>query len=1385
LLFLLSIGQAQTPTDVGRATLEVPVVLLLRGQSDRPIRLREPIRAGDLLRASDRAKATVYLYATREVWRLPAKSWVVVGAKALTPRQGPKPVLLRKLAPAKKDPTRSKLHALGTTVRGPSGSLSPAGAVRRGPAVLRFIVPSWATSARLQVLDLDGKEQWATALDADAKSFTVPKSRLPEGHWKRVRLTYSGPTKIDVTEIPVRILSGAERRDLASEEQALKRSLAGEQATLVLSLADLYADYGLADELANAVALAYPSKADVGEAARLRAELLERIGLVPEALRSYIEAWRAGLHEPELKVAIERLGGVAPESELNLAIVERDRLIASQKLEEALVAAERVVGLARAQMPDSAFLGVALQVLADLQRDLQSFEASDKNYRASIAAFEKAGKAESLEAGLAWHGWGTSAYFRNQLDDSETRWKKALAVRKRVAPISLDVAKSLNNLGVLAVDRGNLDEAQRFYEASLAIDEQLALGSLGVAASLNNLGNVAWSRGDLEAAQRRYKAALVIKEKLAPGSLDVASSLSNLGNVASDRGDLAEAQRLYEEALAIQEKLNPGSLDVARSLNNLGTVAYDRGDFVEAKRLYDSVLPLLQKLAPGSLAVARTLNNQGIVAHDCGDLASAQSHYEAALEIFEKLAPGSLEVASIQNNMGSLARNRGDLVGAQLRYETALAIKEQLAPGSLEVAVSLSNLGNVAHGRGDLAQAQRLLLGALAIEEKLAPGSLGVAGSLSNLGVVMRARGNLDEAKRMLDQALAIYEKLAPGSLDVARSLGNLGNVAHGRGNLAEAQRLYEAALAIEEKLAPGSQDIASILGDLGTVVLTREGRSSSATLFSKHRQFALDVVSREAGSGEAASALAEASRALRRLGWLESPASEYSALPTLRGIGLAIQTRQNRAAREAQADPEIRKAYSAVMIATKSESDWASRPRPKELDEKQYMDRLLKLRSERQSAELKLSEMLRTKDPRLARPEEIALSQVQAALPQTHALVEYLRVSTWDDQGKKQGPDAYVAFVVAREGEVRYVPLRAAEEIDPLVQDWHMQIALSGVQTEEGTAKELERLGRMLYDKLVRPLGTLPPKVLLSPDWALHRLPFGALVDDSGKFLVETHEASLAGSGRDLVEPAAQGKPGPTVVVGGPQFDLSAADVSKDRGVLSTRQSQERAFGADGRWDALPGAATEAQAIAKLLEVEPVMGDEATEERLLSVQRPLVLHIATHGFFFPPPASPKRRESMLAMGLPGQRIQVADSPMIRSGLVLAGANDDEKLREQNLGDGWVTALELSMLDLAGTELVALSACDTGRGEERDGEGVFGLQRAFRFAGAKTLVMSLFKVPDDSSRRLFEKFYGIWKPGMPSGSKLAALRQAQLEMLKDPKTRHPKHWSGFVLMGER
>jgi CHAT domain-containing protein len=238
---------------------------------------------------------------------------------------------------------------------------------------------------------------------------------------------------------------------------------------------------------------------------------------------------------------------------------------------------------------------------------------------------------------------------------------------------------------------------------------------------------------------------------------------------------------------------------------------------------------------------------------------------------------------------------------------------------------------------------------------------------------------------------------------------------------------------------------------------------------------------------------------------------------------------------------------------------------------------------------------------------------------------------------------------------------------------------------------------------------------------------------------------------------------PGQPVIVADPRFGEPAAVGSgaAQTSTLQARRSVTNGAVLSGLYFApLPGSAAEARTIKALFpDATLLLGDRATKASVEKVKAPSILHIASHGFF---------------LNDDGGRSSVAQNPLLRSGLALAGGNVAQ-------GDGILTALEASGLDLWGTKLVTLSACDTGVGEIRNQEGVYGLRRALVLAGAETLVMSLWPVSDYIARDAMVGYYTRLRAGLGRGD---ALRQAKLAIRKHPARRHPYYWAGFIQSGE-
>jgi CHAT domain-containing protein len=321
-----------------------------------------------------------------------------------------------------------------------------------------------------------------------------------------------------------------------------------------------------------------------------------------------------------------------------------------------------------------------------------------------------------------------------------------------------------------------------------------------------------------------------------------------------------------------------------------------------------------------------------------------------------------------------------------------------------------------------------------------------------------------------------------------------------------------------------------------------------------------------------------------------------------------------------------------------------------------------------------------------------------------------------------------------------------------------------------------------------VRELTGDATQLLISPDGQLNLIPFEALVDEKQHYLVERYSISYLTTGRDLLRLQAErsSHSGP-VIIADPVFgepgsmEASTAQPASHRisPRLAVRRSVTTADDLSSIYFApLPGTALEASAIkSQFPEAQLLTGRLASESAVKQMNAPEILHIATHGFFLEDPkrtqTSEHAQENMRGAN-PESGVQ---NPLLRSGLALAGANFSRTGPEK----GILTALEASNLNLWGTKLVTLSACDTGVGEVRNGEGVYGLRRAFVLAGTESVVMSLWPVSDYATREIMASYYKGLKQGLGRGE---ALRQTKLAMLKRKDRQHPFYWASFIQSGE-
>jgi CHAT domain-containing protein/Tfp pilus assembly protein PilF len=916
-----------------------------------------------------------------------------------------------------------------------------------------------------------------------------------------------------------------------------------------------------------------------------------------------------------------------------------------------------------------------------------------------------------------------------------------------------------------------------------------------------------WRAGKYDEALPLGERALAIREKmLGPERPSVAAALNNLGNLYKDKGDLATAEQLYQRALKIREKvLGPEHPDVAQSLNNLAVIHRSQGDLDKAELLYQRALEIKEKaLGPEHPSVATSLNNLAIVCRDRGDYVRAEPLYQRALKIREKiLGPEHPDVAQSLNNLAIIYFNRGDIVQAESLYQRALRIREKaLGPEHPDVAASLNNLAIVYRNKGDFAKAEQLYQRALKVwEAVLGPEHSNVAAALINLANFYNQTGDFAKAEPLCRRALNISEKaLGPGHPRVATALSSLADVYHLKGDYTRAEPLYQRALEISEKArGPEHWFNSEMLNSLASLYAAKGDAERAVTaqaranLITEHN-IALNLT---AGSER---------QKLAYLASLSDSADRTLSLhlrtapdnPLARDLAATIILQRKGRVQDAMADSltALRQRFTAQdqRLLDQLKETTAQLARlvlngPQGMTLAEHQNRVKALEDQSEKLE---SEISRRSAGFYQRTEPVTLAAVQSAIPADAAVIEFSVYRPFDPKAAGEsrrafGEPRYVAYVIRRQGEVKWQELGAAEPIDAAIDALRRALC----DPKRGDMRQLARAVDEKVMERLRPFLGDATRLLISPDGALNLIPFEALVDQENRYLVERYAVTYLTSGRDLIrlQVARQSLNRP-LVIADPLFGepaaagIARATIMKTAPVARIAKRQSVTGGDDLSsvyFAPLSGTAQEAQAIKSLFpEASILLGQQATESALKVAGAPRLVHIATHGFFL-------TGDTSAAAGTAGQTTRAIstqaqiDNPLLRSGLALAGANLHTQHREPRHDDGILTAMEASGLNLWGTRLVVLSACDTGLGEVRAGEGVYGLRRAFVLAGAETLVMSLWGVSDAVTREMMVGYYAGLKRGLGRGE---ALRQVQLRMLKRAGREHPFYWGSFIQTGE-
>lgn len=900
----------------------------------------------------------------------------------------------------------------------------------------------------------------------------------------------------------------------------------------------------------------------------------------------------------------------------------------------------------------------------------------------------------------------------------------------------------------------------------------------------------------------------------------LANSLKNQGRVLNEQSRWQEALEQTAQAAELYRRLlrsNPGA-DRQRALadtaNDLGLYLGDVGRWQEALELAREAVAIRTALAQqpsASRAGDGERDAESLRAEDLYELAGAQLNlgkaYRELGQRQQALAPGLAAVTSAEQlvalrntpahrttlalaltNLGRTLSGLGRLQEAQASSERALALWVEL--DKIQEAPQ-KNLATAWDSALSLLDEQSRWQEALPIAQALidkyrigAPSNGFFQGALAET-LTKKARFHVAlqqplQALPLFEEAVQLLRQLARSNSSyqafLAPTLNNLGSLYASLGRRQQALAASEESVQIRRSLAATNPFFTEGLAKslLNLADLHRQQGNDSAAL-----PLLRELVGREILYLQAQLPLLPEGR---RQALVTTFGSRWQVPFSLApggsdGAELALFTRLNRQGLLqdiqrsqvllSRAGPQRGLAEQLAAVSTLLASTTLA-PAQRQ-----------RLQAQREQLELELYRQLPALKPQLVEPIEL-----QRRLPPASTLVEFQRYWRYDPQRpadhRWQSPH-YLALLLRPAGPVLAVELGEASALDAAVTQ-----ALQASASNLSDAPELwAQVSRLLISPLRGSLGGVQ-ELFLSPDGELNRVPFAALPDPAspGRLWGETQRLRLLTSGRDLLRLQRPPLPGgPSVVIANPLYDGPAA-LGGPRPTGAGLQGQKRAATMLGvrLWPSLPATAVEAKQVAPLLHVrQPITGARATAAVALRQRAPLVFHIAAHGFFDPQPSGqPPQNSRQQDDGVAAGADVVPEDPLLRSGLALAGANDPER---DPADDGYLTAAEVVGMDLEGTQLVTLSACETGLGDVRSGEGVYGLQRALMVAGARSTLLSLWKVDDGATAAFMTEFYGRLRRGEGRSESLIHT-QAAFRQHANPLYRDLAVWGAFQLSGD-
>ncbi len=838
-------------------------------------------------------------------------------------------------------------------------------------------------------------------------------------------------------------------------------------------------------------------------------------------------------------------------------------------------------------------------------------------------------------------------------------------------------------------------------------------------------------------------SSLVLAQTTQP-SISKAESLVNQGIDQSEKNQLDAAIKSWQSALIIYQQLDDRVSQVT-VLNYIGLAYRNLGQHQKALLALEKALEI-SKQAQVRESIGATLNNLGLVYSNTGQYEKALLVYQEALNI-KKEFDDRRGQATLFNNIGTAYRNLSQYQQALTAYQQAFNLFKSVIDKSGE-GTTLNNMGGVYDHLGQYSQALEVYQQALDLL-RLANDKIGEGTTLNNIGVIYRNIGQYEDALKYYEQALEVLKSSKPNF--VATTLNNIGEVKDSQGKYNEALDFYKKSLVIHQQIQDKIGEGAT-LNSIGAAYRNLKEYQEALNIYQQALAVKIEINDRSGKAttlnnmGNVYSDIGQYNKSLELYSEALTLYKQVDGRPdmgtTLNNIGSAYLVMGNyqKASENLYQAIEILDSLrpglsDANKVAIFETQDHTYRSLQKALIAQNKIDEALEVAERgraRAYVELLAKRLSATPNTQVTIPVPKIKQIQQIAKVQKATLVEYSIISDKE----------IFIWVVQPTGEItfRRVDLTSLEtSLNDFVFNSRRLIGAGGrgagglVPIASQTIPSKSTLQK-LYSFLIEPIADVLPKnpeshVIFIPHKSLFLIPFAALQDAEDKYLIEKHTISIAPAIQimDFTYQQRQKVSGKgALVVGNPTIE---PQVSREYNIQQ-----------------LTGAEQEAKEIAQILNTKAIIGNKPTKSNILQrMAGARIIHFATHGLL----------DDVKKLGIPGA-------------IVLAPKGKD---------DGLLTASEILNLKL-NAELVVLSACDTGQGK-LTGDGVIGLSRSLITAGAPSIVVTLWKIPDQESALLMTEFY---KNLQRNSDKATALRAAMLTTIK--KYPNPIQWAGFTLIGE-